>query len=140
MKDEVLDAATHSLLLGYLFWVLGFLGVHRFYFGRPVSGVLYLLTLGGFGVAWLLDLFWLECLHRHTPRHYVRGHTSYSLAWLLLVFLGIFGVHRAYMGRGRTGILFLLTGGVLLLGVIYDLCTLNQRISRDNIKQRYAMF
>ncbi|NOX50729.1 MAG: TM2 domain-containing protein, partial [Gammaproteobacteria bacterium] len=32
---------THSLLVGYILWILGFLGAHRFYFGRPVSGTIY---------------------------------------------------------------------------------------------------
>jgi len=35
---------------------LGGLGVHRFYAGRPVSGVVQLLTLGGLGVWSFIDL------------------------------------------------------------------------------------
>ena len=29
---------THSLLIGYLLWLFGFLGAHRFYYGKPVTG------------------------------------------------------------------------------------------------------
>ena len=39
-----------------LCFFLGVFGVHRFYAGRPVSGVLQLLTLGGLGVWWLIDM------------------------------------------------------------------------------------
>ena len=36
--------------------LLGPFGAHRFYLGKPESGTLMLLTLGGLGVWWLYDL------------------------------------------------------------------------------------
>jgi hypothetical protein len=36
---------------------LGFTGADRFYLRRPVTGILKLLTLGGAGIWWLIDLF-----------------------------------------------------------------------------------
>ena len=47
---------THSLAVGYLLWIFGFMGSHRFYFGRPVSGTIYFFTLGLLGIGWLIDL------------------------------------------------------------------------------------
>lgn len=44
----------------YLLWffsTFGMCGVHRFYLGKPVSGILYLLTFGFFGVGQVVDLF-----------------------------------------------------------------------------------
>ena len=35
---------THSKLFGYLLWLFGFLGSHRFYYGKPVSGTLWFFT------------------------------------------------------------------------------------------------
>jgi TM2 domain-containing membrane protein YozV len=57
------------------------------------------------------------------------------VAWLLLTFLGIFGIHRFYMGKWGTGILYLLTGGLFLIGVLYDFCTLNTQISEQNSRR-----
>lgn len=37
-------------------WLLGFLGVDRFYLGKVGTGVLKHLTLGGLGIWWLIDL------------------------------------------------------------------------------------
>ena len=29
---------THSKAIGYVLWIFGFMGAHRFYYGRPVTG------------------------------------------------------------------------------------------------------
>jgi hypothetical protein len=36
------------------------------------------------------------------------------------------------MGKLLTGLLYLLTGGLLLVGVLYDFWTLNSQISEEN--------
>src|SRR5688572_9480395 len=45
----------------YLLAILAFIspaaGVHRFYLGRPLSGLLYLMTWGFLGLGTLIDLF-----------------------------------------------------------------------------------
>ncbi|NJK40744.1 MAG: TM2 domain-containing protein [Acaryochloridaceae cyanobacterium SU_2_1] len=43
----------------YLLWLLSIVGVcgaHRFYLGKPLSGILYLVTFGFFGIGQLVDL------------------------------------------------------------------------------------
>ena len=32
---------TNSKVIGYLLWILGFTGSHRFYYGKPITGVDY---------------------------------------------------------------------------------------------------
>ncbi len=57
---------------------------------------------------------------------------------MLLTFLGIFGIHRFYLGKWITGIIYLLTGGLLGLGLLYDLWTLNGQVSEINRRESFA--
>jgi TM2 domain-containing membrane protein YozV len=127
---------SHSLWMGYALWLFGFLGAHRFYYGKRVTGVLYLITLGLLGIGWLFDLFWMPVLERSAEKRYFDGPYSYDLAWLLQTFLGVFGLHRMYLGKWATGLLWLLTGGLLGLGYVYDYLTLNEQVSLANQASR----
>lgn len=123
---------THSILLGYLLWIFGFMGAHRFYYGRQVSGVIWFFTLGLFFIGWIIDLFLIPSMERDAGDRFIRGPINYNLTWVLLTFLGMFGIHRFYMGKIFTGILYLCTGGLLLVGVLYDFLTLNEQLSDLN--------
>jgi len=37
---------THLKSIGYILWLFGFTGSHRFYYGKPITGILYFFTLG----------------------------------------------------------------------------------------------
>lgn len=50
-----------SKFIAYLLWFfLGWAGVHRFYVGKVVTGIIYLFTFGVLGFGWLIDLFLLS--------------------------------------------------------------------------------
>jgi TM2 domain-containing membrane protein YozV len=127
---------THSLAAGYLLWIFGFTGAHRFYFGKPLTGTLWFFTLGLLGVGWLVDVFLMPSLEGSAEARYARGRVDYTLAWLLLTFLGIFGVHRFYLGKWITGLLYLVSGGLFGIGYLYDYWTLNEQVSALNSAQR----
>jgi TM2 domain-containing membrane protein YozV len=132
-QTQAFEKNTHSLLLGYLLWIFGFMGAHRFYYGRPVSGTVYFFTLGLLGIGWIIDLFLIPSMDRHADRQYTDGGpVDYSVAWILLTFLGVFGVHRFYLGKWMSGLLYLLTGGLIGLGVLYDYLTLNDQVHAIN--------
>lgn len=122
----------HRLLIGYLLWIFGFLGAHRFYYGKPISGTIYFFTLGLLGIGWLVDLFLIPGMDRSAARRFSSGPYDYNVAWILLTFLGLFGIHRMYLGKWLTGLLYLLTGGLFLIGYIYDYWTLNQQLDDRN--------
>lgn len=123
---------THSKTIGYLLWIFGFMGAHRFYYGRQLTGTLWFFTLGLLFVGWIIDLFLIPGMDRDADRRYVAGRKSYNISWVLLTFLGIFGIHRFYLGKWLTGLLWLLTGGLLMLGVLYDYWTLNGQVDEVN--------
>ena len=124
-----IEGDTHRKSIGYILWIFGFLGAHRFYYGKPVTGTIYFFTLGLLFIGWIVDLFLIPSMDRQADLRFRAGRYDYNVAWVLLTFLGIFGIHRFYMGKWFTGILYLLTGGLFLIGYIYDYWTLNDQLT-----------
>jgi TM2 domain-containing membrane protein YozV len=125
---------THLKTIGYILWIFGFTGAHRFYYGKPVSGTIWFFTLGLFFIGWIIDLFLIPSMDRQADFRYRSGNLNYTVAWVLLTFLGLFGIHRFYMGKWFTGIVYLLSGGIFGFGYLYDLWTLNDQVSIINSK------
>lgn len=123
---------THSIVIGYLLWIFGFLGAHRFYYGRQFSGTLYFFTFGLLFIGWIVDLFLIPSMNRDADIRFIQGPVDFNLCWILLTFLGLFGIHRMYMGKWITGLIFLCTFGLFGFGYIYDFWTLNDQISLIN--------
>ncbi len=68
--QKPLDTGT-----GYILWlacVLGFCGIHRFYAGKWMTGLLWLFTGGLCGIGQLIDLFLMDGLIADGNRR--RGH------------------------------------------------------------------
>ena len=95
---------THLKSVGYILWLFGFTGSHRFYFGKPISGTIYFFTFGLLGIGWLIDLFLIPSLDREADLRFRAGRIDYSVAWILHTFLGLLGIHRMYMGKWFTGL------------------------------------
>ena len=128
---------THYKSIGYILWIFGFMGSHRFYYGRRISGTIWFLTLGLFFIGWIIDLFLIPSMARQADIRYRDGKLDYTVAWVLLTFLGLLGIHRFYMAKWFTGIVYLLTGGIFGVGYLYDLWTLNDQVSQLNSRTVY---
>jgi len=123
---------THSKTIGYILWIFGFMGAHRFYYGKQITGTIWFFTLGLFFIGWIVDLFLIPGMDRDADRKYHAGRLDYTVTWILLTFLGMFGIHRFYMGKVITGLIWLFTGGLFLVGYLYDYWTLNGQIDEIN--------
>ena len=126
---------THLKFIGYILWLFGFTGSHRFYYGKPITGTIWFFTLGLLGIGWLIDLFLIPSMDRQADVRFRAGPVNYTVAWILLTFLGLFGVHRFYLGKWLTGLIYLLTGGLFGLGYLWDYWTLNDQITEINTPQ-----
>ena len=62
---------------------------------------------------------------------------SVGIAYLLWLFSGFgwCGFHRFYLGKIPTGILWMCTGGLFVVGSIYDFFTLPRQVREANIRQ-----
>tara|TARA_Y100000996_G_scaffold382327_1_gene337451 strand:- start:1009 stop:1239 length:231 start_codon:yes stop_codon:yes gene_type:complete len=57
MSSENIEKSEKNFVAALILSILlGGLGVHRFYAGRIVTGILMLLTLGGLGIWTLIDI------------------------------------------------------------------------------------
>ena len=126
------EQGTHSAFMGYLLWIFGFIGAHRFYYGRQISGVIWFFTLGLFFVGWIIDLLLIPGMSRDADRRFIPGPIDYDLTWILLTFLGWLGIHRMYMGKWFTGIIYMFSAGLFGLGILWDFLTLNEQLSEVN--------
>lgn len=61
------------------------------------------------------------------------------IAYLLWLFggLGVLGLHRFYMKKIPTGVLWILTGGLGFLGSVYDFLTMTRQIADANARDGY---
>jgi TM2 domain-containing membrane protein YozV len=53
-NSKSVKSYTATLLLAL---TLGYFGAHRFYAGKVGTGLLFLFTVGFFGIGWIIDIF-----------------------------------------------------------------------------------
>lgn len=58
------------------------------------------------------------------------------LLWLISGF-GVLGLHRFYLGKIGSGLIWLFTGGLFMFGSIYDFFTLPAQVHEANIREQY---
>jgi hypothetical protein len=106
------DKSAVTTLLLCIF--LGGLGVHRFYVGKIGTGILMLLTAGGFGLWTLIDLINIACCNFTDDKgHYVEFERRSSSPFMTVVWvLGVVFAALAVMVAVITMIAFYATSGI----------------------------
>lgn len=61
-----------------------------------------------------------------------KSNKDKTVALVLCIFLGALGVHRFYVGKNKSGILYLLTGGLFGIGWIYDIFNIANNLFTDS--------
>lgn len=98
----------------------GLLGLDRFYLGDTIKGIIKCVTLGGLGVWWLIDIYFvikgeLADLNNREIKSSDKKYQSVTL--LFAVYGGIYGFDRFYLGHRSLGMikLFVPTFGIWIL-------------------------
>lgn len=63
----------------------------------------------------------------------ITSDKSRKKAYLLCLFGGILGLHRFYVGKTGTGILYACTAGGFIVGWLYDLRKIKKKEFTDNV-------
>ncbi len=66
--------------IAYLLWLLsflGFCGIHRFYLGRPLTGLLWFFTGGLCFVGQVIDLFLIPGMVEQANRRFLGGERQH---------------------------------------------------------------
>ena len=126
---------------------LGVFGIHRFYVGKILTGILMLLTFGAFGIWTLIDLIIVLTgnfkdasgrliLMEEEPNQSEKGFAATAILCFLI---GSLGAHRFYAGKILTGILMLLTFGGLGIWTLIDCIFIDCGAFRDQQGRRIRM-
>jgi len=114
---------------------LGFTGIQHFVLRRYLTGFYYLLTFGGFGLGWLVDIFRIgQCVDEYNEKLKVHARldTDHSLvdAYLYCIPLGLLGLHHFYLGRPRWGLFYMFTLGNFGVGWLIDLVRMRKLVEQ----------
>ena len=60
---------------------------------------------------------------------------SFRIAYLLFFLFGWTGAHRFYLGKIRSGFLYMFTGGLFFFGLVHDFFTLPRQVREANIRK-----
>ena len=72
-----------------------------------------------------------QVVYIQAPQAY-KPQKSVGVTYFLWFFLGLWGIHKFYLGKAGTGIIYLLTGGIFGIGLLLDLFTIPSQVRNVN--------
>jgi TM2 domain-containing membrane protein YozV len=91
-KAEVVATKTQFYPTFFLGLFLGVFGVHRFYTGKIKSGVVQLLTFGGLGIWWLIDMVMILIGKFKDKNGVAMPNVSPKMTWGIFIVAVIIGM------------------------------------------------
>lgn len=76
-----------------------------------------------------------QTVYVQVPTQPALAQKEVGIAYIFLILLGVFGAHQFYLGKVGRGVLYLLTLGVLGIGVLIDLFTLPSQTRAVNARR-----
>eukprot|EP01083_Nonionella_stella_P124894 377410_1 len=129
------------LFEAYICWLssFGILGLHHLYLQDYWSFFAHWMSLGGFGIGWVVDAFrmkyYVERANERRGNKYICPRRDIMTAYLLwLPPFGLTGVYDMYLGHIRCGSARFLTLNFLTLGWIYDGFYMHWKVEKCNLK------
>ena len=87
----------------FLALFLGSFGVHRFYTGQVKSGILQLVTLGGCGIWWLVDMLLLLFGKFKDKNNLTMPNVNPKLTWPIFLIVAVIPIILAVSGSDHSG-------------------------------------
>lgn len=144
MKELVRKAGLDKKSVGtaYIMSIppFGLFGAYHYYLGNYALGITHTLTLGIFGIGWIVDLFRMKKLVKASNDPTSDHGTTKVTAYVLCVSpLGIFGAHHFFLRRYLNGGFYAATLGLFGLGWVFDMFRLPVLYERfaDEDKHKY---
>ena len=148
------ESKVHEIKWGRMILMcttLGVFGIHRFYLGKPFTGLFYFFTFGGFFIGYLIDVIRIMCVDESILKKNQKwvekpidsveelpdGSKKLVLNYSGMLWASSYGIDRFFMGpkhRFPAIIKVLTAGGFLVWWLVDFIRVLSKRTFNDTIE------
>lgn len=121
---------------------LGFTGLQHFILKRYTCGLYFLLTFGGLGTGWIVDIFRIHLLTENYNLQLFQQADPHQFtlsdAYIYCIPFGFLGAHHFYLSRPKWGLFYLFTFGNFGIGWLADIIRLRTIVEMDS-REKWLM-